>query len=196
MHITNPFTLIDRLLGEHPHGSADGPSGAVPRGAVPRSAASIDRLSADELEEAYRTLLLENQVLAESNERLVERLARRQHGVEDARTTQELLRTQRNALVERSHRLREVEYENKQLRRQQKKLAEENNRLKLDLERQRGEARALAQREQACRQELAQVQAALREKAGELAMLRERQHRLESRLHLQQAPSSAANGDF
>lgn len=173
MKIKNRIALFNRLLGDGPR---DGGDVALPR------ATAEGRLSGGELEQAYRELLLEHQVLAESNERLVERLARRQRGSGDPQATEELLRVQRNALVERSHRLRELEYENKRLKREQKKRAEENQRLRAELERQRGEAGVLKQRELAVRRELAKVQAALRDKKGGLAAPRR--------------PSSAANGDF
>jgi predicted RNase H-like nuclease (RuvC/YqgF family) len=187
MKIKNRFGLFNRLLGDGPRDGGD---------AALRRAAADGHLRGGELEQAYRELLLEHQVLAESNERLVERLARRQKGGGDPQAHEELLRVQRNALVERSHRLRELEYANKQLQREHSKLAQENQRLRAELERQERETRALAQREQTRRRELAQLQAALRDKTSELVTMSRRYYQPAAQPQAPRRPSSAANGDF
>lgn len=158
--------------------------------------AAAPRLTGSELEEAYRELLLENQVLMESNQRLHERLARRETGIEDSPATRELVRAQRDALAERSHRLREVEYENKHLKRKQKKLFEENKRLSASLAKHMEDIQPLLRREELSRRELEQAQVKLRQKTSELAKLTDKYYQLEARSEPQPPPSSAANGDF
>lgn len=153
--------------------------------------ASVKR-SGDTLEQAYRDLLVENQMLLESNKRLHERLARRDIGSEDSPATRELVRAQREALAERSHRLREIEYENKCLQRKQKKLYEENQRLAKHVE----DIRPLLRREELSRLELENAKAELREKSGELAKLTDKYYQLQARTKPQPPPSSAANGSY
>lgn len=117
-----------------------------------------------DLEQAYRDLLLQNQVLAESNMRLHDRLARRDSGLEESPAARELIRAQRNALAERSHRLRETEYENKELKRKQKKLYEENRRLAASLAKHMEDIQPLLRREELSRRELEQAKQLLRER--------------------------------
>ena len=149
-----------------------------------------------DLEQAYRDLLLQNQVLAESNMRLHDRLARRDSGLEESPAARELIRAQRNALAERSHRLRETEYENKELKRKQKKLYEENRRLAASLAKHMEDIQPLLRREELSRRELEQAKQLLREKTGELLKLTDKYYQLQARSTPQPPPSSAANGDF
>ncbi|MCB1802964.1 MAG: hypothetical protein KDI82_14835 [Gammaproteobacteria bacterium] len=153
-------------------------------------------LSGDSLEQAYRELLLENQVLAESNLRLHERLARRENGLEESPAARELIRAQRNALAERSHKLREVEYENQQLKRQQKKLFEENRRLSASLAKHMEDIQPLLRADAVKQRELDQARQQLREKSSELLKLTDKYYQLQARSKPQPPPSSAANGDF
>ncbi len=150
-------------------------------------------LSGSALEQAYRELLLETQVLAESNERLHERLAQRERGLEESPAARELIRAQRHALAERSHRLRELEYENKRLTREQNRLVEENRRLAASLARHMQDIQPLLRQEELSRRELADAKAALREKTNELLRLTDKYYQLEARGRPQPPPSSAAN---
>jgi len=154
------------------------------------------KLTGSALEQAYRDLLLENQMLVESNLRLHERLARRESGVEDSPATRELIRAQRNALADRSHQLREARYESEQLKRKQKKLYDENRRLSASLARHMEDIQPLLRREELSRRELAEAQEKLRQQKGELAKLTDKYYQLEARSKPQPPPSSAANSDF
>jgi septal ring factor EnvC (AmiA/AmiB activator) len=156
------------------------------------------RMTGASLEQAYRDLLLENQVLAESNQRLHERLGQQQDGNQDSAATRELVRAQRDALAERSHRLREVEYENKQLKRKQRKLLEDNQRLSATVAKHMEQLQPLLQRDENNRRELADVRMTLRQKENELAALTDKYYQLEARtkVKLQPPTSSAANSDF
>ena len=191
-------SLFKRLLsrestaagaGAHSTGHAQGTS-VSPQPSVAGGAER--RLSGAELEQAYRNLMMENLVLSESNQRLHERLARREEGLEESPAARELIRAQRNALAERSHRMRELEYENKQLQRERKKWIEENERLLGRLQQLEG----ADQRGAEYRRELAEVKAALRAKTNELLTMTDRYYQLEARLTISVPTTSAANGDF
>lgn len=151
------------------------------------------RLEGASLEQAYRELLLENQVLAESNARLHERLAMREDGLEDTPATLELVRAQRNALAERSHRLRELEYENKRLQRDLRKLGDEQHRTAALVVQLRGEIEPARQRLAACQRELEAARDSLREKSRELASLTDRYYQLEARTGPHR---TVVNGEF
>jgi myosin heavy subunit len=153
-------------------------------------------LKGAELEQAYRDLMLENQMLVESNEHLHERLARVEAGLEESPAAKQLIRAQRNALAERSHRLREVQYENLNLKREQKKLVKENQRLAASLARHMQDIQPLLNQEQLSRRELEEAKAALRKKSDQLATLTDQYYQLEARSKPQPPPSSAANGRF
>ena len=192
------FSLFDRIVG----GRSRYPVGPAERSTPLHDALSAEwvrrqgELKGADLEQAYRDLLLENQVLAESNERLHDKLARREGGQEETAAIQELLRAQRNALVERSHRLRELEYEHKNLQRQHKKVVEENRRLTASLEHRAQDVRPILQREAQLRRELEQARAELQQKNQELLRLTDKYYQLASRLKAGSTPTSAANGDF
>jgi len=147
-------------------------------------------LSGPDLENAYRELMLENQMLSESNERLHERLARIESGMQESPAAQQLIRAQRNALAERSHRLREVQYENLNLKRERKKLARENQKLAVDLQRYMRDIQPLLEQDGLRRRELDEAKAMLREKSNELARLTDRYYQLEARTK----PVSSASG--
>jgi seryl-tRNA synthetase len=148
------------------------------------------------LEQAYRELMLENQVLTESNERLHERLARQESGLEESPAARQLIRAQRNALAERSHKLRELEYENQKLKRDQKKLIEENRKLAASLARHMQDIQPLLHQEETSRRELANAKSALRAKTNELLKLTDKYYQLEAKTTPRPPPSSAANGHF
>ena len=190
MEQTNERSVFGRLFG------ARREAGKLPEGDGKIVDDSGLPLSGDSLEKAYRDLLLENQVLVESNARLHDRLARRDSGLEESPAARELIRAQRNALAERSHRLRELEYENKQIKRQQKKLYEENRRLSASLAKHMEDIQPLLRREELGRRELEQAKQQLREKTGELHKLTDKYYQLQARTRRQPPPSSAANGDF
>ena len=168
---------------------------SVPRPSVQQEGTQAP-LTGAALEQAYRDLLLENQVLAESNERLHERLARRESGLEESPAAKELIGAQRKAIAERSRRLRELEYENKQLKREQNRLFAENRRLSASLSRHMRDIQPLLQKEELSRRELADARSALREKTNELLRLTDKYYQLEARSRPQPPPSSAANGDY
>ncbi|MCW9078919.1 MAG: hypothetical protein OQK74_07075 [Gammaproteobacteria bacterium] len=148
------------------------------------------------MEQAYRDLMLENQMLVESNEHLHERLARVEAGLEESPAAKQLIRAQRNALAERSHRLREVQYENLNLKREQKKLVKENQRLAASLARHMHDIQPLLSQEKLSQRELEEAKAALRKKSDQLATLTDKYYQLEARSKPQPPPSSAANGRF
>lgn len=178
------YSLLQRLIG--------GKTGAKSAA----DAAAPGRLSGAELEQAYRDLLLENQVLAESNERLHDKLMRRDRSFEDSPAARELIRAQRNALAERSRQMRELEYENKQLKREHSRLMDENRRLANSIARHMEELQPLLRKEEAARRELAKARAELRERSNELARLTDRFYQLEARTKPQPPTSTAANSDF
>lgn len=183
-------SLLSRLTGGSRRRRMDKVDGAETPADQPM------KLTGATLEQAYRNLLLENQVLAESNQRLHETLVQQDDGPRDAAATRELIRAQRDALAERSHRLREVEYENKQLKRKQRKLFEENQRLSATVAKHMEQLPPLLQREQQVRRQLAEVEAVLRSKESELVALTDKYYQLEARTKLQPPTSSAANSDF
>ena len=187
------FSLIDRLTGRSRSASFRQDDVPVERTAVVKrgqEAPAQTGLKGAELEQAYRDLMLENQMLVESNEHLHERLAR------IASETLVSAAAQRNALAERSHRLREVQYENLNLKREQKKLVKENQRLAASLARHMHDIQPLLSQEQLSQRELEEAKAALRKKSDQLATLTDKYYQLEARSKPQPPPSSAANGRF
>ncbi|MGB5201259.1 MAG: hypothetical protein WBN68_18375 [Sedimenticolaceae bacterium] len=154
--------------------------------------ADAQRMAGASLEKAYRDLLVQNQILSESNARLQEQLADQAGGVAESPAAKQLIRAQRDALVERSRRLREVEYELKQIQRIKDRLVEEN----LRLQHQLSDFRPVLRREEQNRRELAETKAALREKTNELLCLTDKYFQLEARLRPAAPPGSVANGRF
>lgn len=194
------FSLMDRfVMGKSQSSSpapSEGPSATAAATGRHKAALAGSGLKGAELEQAYRDLMLENQVLAESNERLHERLARVEAGLEESPAAKQLIRAQRNALAERSHRLREVQYENLGLKREQKRLVEENRKLSASLSRHMQDIQPILNQEKLSQRELEEAKASLREKANELAKLTHKYYQLEARSKPQPPPSSAANGRF
>ena len=191
----NRGSLFERMVG----GRVRGQEGAADRASSLKATVMMEtrdggqpRLTGSALEKAYRDLLLEYQVLAESNERLHAKLARRDAGVDESPATIELMRAQRNALVERSHRLRELEYENKNLQRQHKKLVAENRRLNDELAHRTHDVRPVLRREAKCLRDLEQARAELQEKNNDLLRLTDKYYQLESRLKPNTSRNSAA----
>jgi chromosome segregation ATPase len=148
-----------------------------------------------ELERAYRALLVENQMLRESNDQLGMALEE-QDGLErDLQQAEQLIVAQRNALAERAHRLRGIEFDNKSLLRSQRKLKETQAELEAKLGRQVKEARLLRERLKASTEALEQVRSELRAKDGELAKLTDRYYQLEAVIEkFSIRPDSAASG--
>lgn len=194
------FSLMDRFVMGKSQSSSPAPSESPPEtavaGGMQKAAWAGGGLKRAELEQAYRDLMLENQVLAESNERLHERLARMEAGLEESPAAKQLIRAQRNALAERSHRLREVQYENLGLKREQKRLVEENRKLSVSLSRHMQDIQPILNQEKVNQRELEEAKASLREKTNELAKLTHKYYQLEARSKPQPPPSSAANGRF
>ena len=118
MKANRRFSLMDRFISGKSTASSSG--GGASSAIDEQLAAAGTTLKGTELEQAYRALILENHVLAETNERLHERLTRIEAGLEESPAAKQLIRAQRNALAERSHRLREAHYENLKLKREKK----------------------------------------------------------------------------
>jgi len=193
------FSLIDRLTGRSRSASFrqdDVPAEQTAVAKRGQQAPAETGLKGAALEQAYRDLMLENQLLVESNEQLHERLARMQAGLEESPAAKQLIQAQRKALAERSHRLREVQYENLNLQREQKRLVKENQRLAASLARHMHDIQPLLNQEQLSRRELEEAKAALRKKSDQLATLTDKYYQLEARSKPQPPPSSAANGRF
>ena len=197
------FSLIDRFamgksrsLSSRQDDNSVEPAAIIKRGQGTVAETGSTGLKGAALEQAYRELMLENQLLVESNEHLHERLARMEAGLEESPAAKQLIRAQRNALAERSHRLREVQYENLNLKREQKKLVKENQKLAASLARHMQDIQPLLNQEQLSRRELEEAKAALRKKSDQLARLTDKYYQLEARSKPQPPPSSAANGRF
>lgn len=184
------FGLFGRGARSAEGQAADGAASKQPAAGVPEG------LSGAALEQAYRQLLLENMVLAQSNQRLHERLAQREAGQEESPAARRLIQAQRNALAERSHRMRELEYQGKQLERERKRLMEQNQRLAARLDSQQRDLAALRQELDRSQQQLAATAAELRDKRNEVLRLTDRCYQLEARLEPRRPTASAANGDF
>ena len=163
--------------------------------ALPEDAAGRE-LKGDALEQAYRDLILENQLLVDSNQRLHQRIAQIEAGLSESPAAKQLIRAQRNALAERSRELREVQYENLKLKREQKRMHAENRKLAASLARHMQDIQPLLRREELSRLELVQAQEKLREKTSALAKLTDKYYQLEARSKPQPPPSTAANSDY
>jgi chromosome segregation ATPase len=135
-----------------------------------------------ELEQAYRELLLENQVLLESNHRLHERLARAEGGLSESPAAKQLIRMQRDALADRSRQLREAQYANHALRRRYRKLQEETRRLAEALSRRSRDVPGLKDQVAASQNEANELRQQLAKAKGELAMLTDRYYQLQARI--------------
>ena len=188
------FSLLDRFVS----GKAGGPVSdgeGFPRGVANLPSQDADMqvpLKGSALEQAYRDLMLENQILSETNAHLHERIARIESGLEESPAIKQLIRAQRNALAERSHRLREVQYENLNLKREHKKLMREKRKLAAEVDRYRRDIEPLLKQDEVRRREIEEMQAALREKSNELARLTDKYYQLEARTK----PFSSASGGF
>lgn len=189
------FSLMDRLVPGKSR-SAEPLRDASATDDQQQGAPAAPVLKGSALEQAYRELMLENHVLAETNGRLHERLARIEAGLEESPSAKQLIRAQRNALAERSHRLREVQYENLNLKREKNKLVKENQKLVASLARRMEDIQPLLNQEEVIRRELEEAKAALREKSNELAKLTDRYYQLEARSKLRPSASSAVNSGF
>ena len=190
------FSLIKRFVAGKSRSFGREPEEARAPVAGKVVAATGSGLTGSALENAYRELMLENHVLAESNERLQERLARQESGLAESPAARQLIRAQRNALAERSHKLRELEYENQKLKRDQKKLIEENRKLAASLASHMQEIQPLLHQEEVSRRELAEAKMALRAKTNELLKLTDKYYQLKAKTTSVPPPSSAANGRF
>ncbi len=133
------------------------------------------------LEEAYRELLVEHQVVTETNARLHQRLAEQAEGMEDSPAAKRLISAQRKALVERSRVQRALGYENKRLQLEQRKLVEELQSLRTRISHQVGELQKLREQVAAQRAELSETKALLRGKSDELDALTAKYQQLMSR---------------
>ena len=189
------FSLLGRFVGGKASASGGHAAGMAGLVQVPVESAPTT-LSGSALEQAYRDLLLENQVLAETNQRLHERLLRRQSGAEESPAARELIQAQRHALAERSRRMRELEYENKQLKREQKNLIDENRQLSASLARQMQDMQPLSKNHESSRRELEETKASLREKTNQLLRLTDKYYQLKARNRPQAPADSAANSDL
>jgi chromosome segregation ATPase len=134
------------------------------------------------LEQAYRELLLENQVLTESNRRLHDRLARAESGLVDTPASRQLIRAQRDALTDRSRQLRELHYANRTLQRERQKLQDNNRRLAEKLARQAASVRPLERQLEASQAEVVTLKQQLGDQRRELATLTDRYYQLQARI--------------
>ena len=163
--------------------------------ALPEDASGRE-LKGAALEQAYRDLILENQLLVDSNQRLHQRIAQIEAGLSESPAAKQLIRAQRNALAERSRELREVQYENLRLKREQKRMHAENRKLAASLARHMQDIQPLLHKEELSRRELEEAKVALREKSNELAKLTDKYYQLEARSVARPPPSSAANSRY
>lgn len=179
------------------------PDSAPAEGALPerrsilaqKSAMGHAPLKGADLEQAYRDLLVEAQMLRQHNLELGVTLERQSLEQSDAQAADQLIRAQRNALAERSRRMREAEFENKKLLRAQKKLQAEYQQIHAQLERQVRQVQVLQQRYHACSNDLRETRAELETKKGELAAMTDRYYQLESAIEKFSVPhGSVANG--
>jgi hypothetical protein len=168
----------------------DRPSVLAQQGTGPQTS-----LKGEGLEQAYRELLVEVQMLRQHNLEMGVALEKQHLEQEDSSASEQLIRAQRNALAERSRRLRETEYENKKLLREHKKLAEDNRKLYLQLERHVKELHLLQQQHQNCQVALRDTRAALQGKESELLAFADRYRQLESAIEKFSVPhGSVVNG--
>jgi hypothetical protein len=94
-----------------------------------RDTKTAPALTGAALEQAYRALLLENQVLTETNQRLQEQLLEADAKRDTSSSERQLIREQRNLIAERSHELRQQQYACKTLQRERDQLRENNSHL-------------------------------------------------------------------
>lgn len=154
------------------------------------------QFSGSDLERAYRQLLLDNQVLTESNQRLLERVERAEKGQGESPAARQLIRAQRDALADRSRQLRELQYANKSLQREKDQLTEQNRALHQKLAREATESAPLAKELNATRREVEHLKVQLAEKRRELALLTDRYYQLQSRLDPALSADRVINADF
>ena len=159
-------------------------------------ASSSETLHGASLEDAYRNLLLENQMLTESNLRLHDRLARAEAGLGESPAERQLIQAQRNALVERTHMLREMQYAKKTLERERDKMKLENSRLRERLARSMAAVQPLSKKLKDQQLEIETLEQQLVEKRRELAMLTDRYYQLQSRVDPQLSADRVINADF
>ena len=171
MKANRRFSLMDRFISGKSTASSSG--GGASSAIDEQLAAAGTTLKGTELEQAYRALILENHVLAETNARLHERLTRIEAGLEESPAAQ---------------------YENLNLKREKKKLIKENQKLAASLSRHMHDIQPLLNQEQISRRELEEAKVALREKTNALAKLTDQYYQLEARSKSRPPPSSAANG--
>lgn len=157
---------------------------------------SVPTLHGAALEDAYRNLLLENQMLTESNDRLHARLAEAEAGLGESPAAKQLIQAQRSALVERTHKLRELQYANKTLERERDKLRLSHRRLKTQLRDATAAVQPLSQRLEDQQREVATLKQQLTEKRRELAMLTDRYYQLQSRVDPKLSADRVINADF
>lgn len=162
----------------------------------PPHKATVGGLAGAELEQAYRDLLLENQVLIESNHRLHERLARAESGLSDSPAAKQLIRTQRDALADSSRKLREAQYENQNLRRRYRKLQDETRKLAEALSGRSTDVPKLKAQLTASRKEATEVRQQLVEAKRELAMLTDRYYQLQARIDPALSADRVINAEF
>ena len=153
-------------------------------------------LSGSDLERAYRQLLLDHQVLTESNQRLLERVERAEKGQGESPAARQLIRAQRDALADRSRQLRELQYANKSLQREKDKLSETNRLLKERLARTAADGAPLARELDAARREIEELKGQLMEKRRELALLTDRYYQLQSRVDPALSADRVINAEF
>lgn len=154
------------------------------------------QLAGSDLERAYRQLLLDHQVLIESNQRLLDRVERAEKGQGESPAARQLIRAQRDALADRSRQLRESQYVNKSLQRENDRLTEVNRSLEEQLARASAETAPLAEELDATRRELEVLREELVDKRRELALLTDRYYQLQSKLDPALSADRVINAEF
>jgi chromosome segregation ATPase len=191
-------SLLKRLTTQKKTPDSVSAEGALPERRsilAQRSAVPEAPLKGADLEQAYRELLVEVQMLRQHNVELGVALERQSLEQNNAAATDQLIRAQRSALAERSHRMREAEFETKRLARAQKKIEADYQLLRVQLERHVKQVQLLQQRYHACSNELRDTRAELASKQGELEAMTDRYYQLESAIEKFSVPhGSVANG--
>lgn len=148
------------------------------------------------LEQAYRELLLQNQLLLDTNQRLQAQLSE----VEGRRTAapieNQLIRDQRNIIAERSHELRQQQYACKMLQRERDHLQQSNSRLAEQSAKLGAEKEALKQQLAAAQTLNGSLQREVAEKNNDLVTLSERHYRLQAELDPTMDTRRVVNVDF
>jgi chromosome segregation ATPase len=146
-----------------------------------RDTKTAPALTGSALEQAYRALLLENQVLTETNQRLQEQLLEADAKRDTSSSERQLIREQRNLIAERSHELRQQQYACKTLQRERDQLRENNSHLAQKTARLAAAAEAMKQQLANAQAQNDALQRELSDKKRDLATLTEHHYQLQAK---------------